>query len=764
MDAENKNDPSIENYYAQRHPTMKFASHFAIAALHFFAVAFAHYCAGVVVDGVYSSRATTTGGGTIGPIIGVGGREELVCPLDYAHPEIYNGSSFPRGAVEEGLVSQPTIQALMLRASSPPIEIVRQAGAFVEFKVRNSPFFSAAAAAVASSSATGFVGDLPDSSTERPSSNNAPLARRVFAVFHNDAFMSSRCKEYSGEAAFSSSSTTIPAAYSFSSELLKAYCPPTGKNALVSLYVQFENDDEAFCSADGRDEGGRKCLGILSSCLCSSSGNNTSRSDDSNSSSPSTTAKLVEFAFNLICLPTCDDPVEYVGGGSVAGPAGASATDKPKTPDDETSPEPERSSRKEERGSAGLYKNLAEKGGLMSFADDFLLDGLLKVGGADGSFAKKATSTNSLFSKPGELLDLRSPAPPKTLADFVQKARARLKTGKLNSAATGDSALDNAVDNASAVKRRCLSGTAGCPDIAAAASAAAPDNAAGGTAAADNADDGIVLLDNIAAAHNVAAAVAAPKDNFAAYAAAVDAAAAGAAANDVAAIATHNSAAVEMAYRIANNARVNANFYMEQAEWAAFLGAFTASRARNAADLAVVSVCRGDAQNHANMAAAKADVAAEYSDKATAAYTSARAVMDDTAVLAKLDAASAANAASTVERAGVAAQNAAADMNRAAVSAYTAANAARRAASTRAGHQRGAWWPAAPHWPPHPRHRGHMGPQLAPSWWTARARCPAGGLLAHSASGPAVTSAPVQVPLPLGAGLHQQQRHHACQP
>ena len=142
---------------------------FTIAAVHILlaAVCFVN-CAG-----------TATVSGTIGdasPVI-CDEYDELACNSDYVHLETYNGdmhsityirdvTSRHRGQPRPRPQQQPTNnQTLSLREElqhatnqpPPPIEIVRQAGPSVEFKVHNSTFFASAA------SSAGFIHDAADS-------------------------------------------------------------------------------------------------------------------------------------------------------------------------------------------------------------------------------------------------------------------------------------------------------------------------------------------------------------------------------------------------------------------------------------------------------------------------------------------------------------------------------------------------------------------------------------------------------------------------
>lgn len=206
---------------------------FAVVALnyYFFAVALINFARlAVSIASSESSghgQAITTGGrgrrDLIGPVDGGFDREResTVCRLGYDFPDIYDGNTF-LGAAERlqlfsSLVLDP--QILLLRAAPPPIEIVRQAGTHVEFRVRNdSPFFSTAAASYFDFSKEKQQHFPPTDAEAAP-----PLtARRTYTVFPSDA-MSSRCHE-SGDN-FSQTDTT----HTSSSEVLKARCPPTGK-------------------------------------------------------------------------------------------------------------------------------------------------------------------------------------------------------------------------------------------------------------------------------------------------------------------------------------------------------------------------------------------------------------------------------------------------------------------------------------------------------------------------------------------------------
>ena len=135
-------------------------------------------CAAGVSGGVVgpdSSIATGEGG------VAVTTAEEMVCPLDYTYPKIYDGESSNisggRGRRRtRGLLrrkrrlqqEQPSNKKIDETTGTHrqlellPIDIIRQAGEFVEFKVHtNSPFFSAAYG--------GFVGStniLPSKSIE----------------------------------------------------------------------------------------------------------------------------------------------------------------------------------------------------------------------------------------------------------------------------------------------------------------------------------------------------------------------------------------------------------------------------------------------------------------------------------------------------------------------------------------------------------------------------------------------------------------------
>ena len=102
----------------------------------------------------------------------------MVCPLDYYHhasnPEIQQYSygegnsrnnNLDRDIRREKMLMQKILPKLQ-PPSPPPIEIVRQAGAFVEFVVRDdSPFFSSIAA-TGGAAATATPTPQPDAATE----------------------------------------------------------------------------------------------------------------------------------------------------------------------------------------------------------------------------------------------------------------------------------------------------------------------------------------------------------------------------------------------------------------------------------------------------------------------------------------------------------------------------------------------------------------------------------------------------------------------
>ena len=232
--------------------------------------------------------------------VGVSGTDQqpVLCPLDYhsysRHSVATTFSGNNRGSSFLGAAGEDTDQLLL---HPPPIEIVRQAGTFVEFKIlSNSPFFS--------SSTTNPTG--MDNNNGHPSNNSASFQQaqrtrtRIRTVFNSGAMSTyNHCQELSSnddEGRFLTDDDD--ASPNNETTILKAYCSPRGKNSLVSLYVHFDSDD-------AHDENS-----ITSSrTMC-----DRCSDDDTTQTASGTTANdsltlVTEFVFNLICLPTCSEPI-----------------------------------------------------------------------------------------------------------------------------------------------------------------------------------------------------------------------------------------------------------------------------------------------------------------------------------------------------------------------------------------------------------------------------------------------------------------------
>lgn len=200
-------------------------------------------------------------------------REEIVCPFDYTHQETCNdggGITFVAGSDERDN-SEPYLQkSAYHQHPHRPIEIVRQAGSFVEFKVRDNdaPFFAPSSVA-----------------------NQKPL--RTFAMYEKDALGQKYCRTFDSSSFVSST------------EAIQAHCSTMGKFAQVSVYAVFDNDggdgdDEV---TDGRNENQNSLLRIPPRCQFDDD-NDDASSSASFFTSSNKTVLIEHHVFNLMCLPT----------------------------------------------------------------------------------------------------------------------------------------------------------------------------------------------------------------------------------------------------------------------------------------------------------------------------------------------------------------------------------------------------------------------------------------------------------------------------
>lgn len=219
------------------------------------------------VRGAEDRTATMNGNGGVG----------RVCPSDYVHHKTFNGTTAIESSLrrckqlrsehEENCQELSQQHVLETAKQVPPIEIVRQDGSFVEFKVYNSPFFASAA------SSAGFINDVGSQDQDEG-------LQQIFTVFEEGVYRQRYCHVSNDD------SMSVDVTFS-SNEILKSHCSTMGKFAQVSVYVRF--DDNA---GDGDNQSSFR----VPACC-----------PDIHSSS-----QIIEFVFNLACLPTCDDPIEYI--------------------------------------------------------------------------------------------------------------------------------------------------------------------------------------------------------------------------------------------------------------------------------------------------------------------------------------------------------------------------------------------------------------------------------------------------------------------
>ena len=232
-----------------------------------------------------------------------------------------------------------------------PIEITRQEGSFVEFRVltNNTSFYASAA-----SSAFGFFNKADPSSGGDGDANNSPtkttttttttttpilVAREVFSVFPADEFGSERCTTAAVAAVGPSSGllssppstdNSVGTASSSSAIIMRAHCGnPESSFAVVRVFVRFGyqhhdndgyyNDDESINNA-----------GLLEVPPCCYSDPSTSSSFENQKHI------VIECVFKLFCTPlSCGDDddhpvVEHVGIKSTSAPERSETSPSPR--------------------------------------------------------------------------------------------------------------------------------------------------------------------------------------------------------------------------------------------------------------------------------------------------------------------------------------------------------------------------------------------------------------------------------------------------
>ena len=364
-------------------------------------------------------------------------------------------------ASERGLLLRQRIEG-DVPLPPPPIEIIRQDGSSVEFKVlTNSTFFGSSI-----SSAGRFFDDendsenkeedyrLPTMNHEAWSSSSLAPPRPMFAVFPIDEFGSERCRDIS-------SSTLLPD-NSSNNNTITARCDKKGSFSLITVIVGFDQHDE-----EGEDEGD-----VNDDSETTSSTNATSSGQQSLKIHPccpasSLPTNVIEFVFKLRCSPTCDD------NGS---------------PPSDDQPEPQELLRKEGRtgGATTKYvKNFAAKSELddffgkladLGFIDDFKPEEFVETGFMD-DFAEKVAENGGLPSS--SFSNHRNTAPKTTttmISDFFKTAKAKntdqLEKGgiEMSSRPAAATVTENTIGGmqaddatATAANHRCLSGRLGSP-------------------------------------------------------------------------------------------------------------------------------------------------------------------------------------------------------------------------------------------------------------------------------------------------------------
>lgn len=218
---------------------------------------------------------TTTGLGR-NPIDGDDDELIPVCSSNYVYKEAHDGTAVVN--IKDVISDRPRRlrrrrqqqqQQRINQIQKPPIAIVRQSESFVEFTVQNTTWFASAAASA------GF--DV---------AKNLPT--RVFAKFPIDVFGSERCVMATSGGL---SPPTGVVAASTEKAVMKTHCYGTTESvAHVRLYARFDDD------TDNGTNGG---AAVPACCP------DDPLVDDSSS-------KVVEYVFELMCSPACDDnPIEY---------------------------------------------------------------------------------------------------------------------------------------------------------------------------------------------------------------------------------------------------------------------------------------------------------------------------------------------------------------------------------------------------------------------------------------------------------------------
>ena len=256
-----------------------------------------------------------------------------LCPLDYGPPEVrIIETTATASEINDGLdddakrrklvnfenkkqhhhQQKSLHNRLLLHQRPPPIEIIRQAGEFVEFRVRtDSPYFMEAAvpATIRKFSGVGTegIGDGP----------SQKQTQRIYTVYEGDEFMSKRCHITDSLSAVSRSDDETSNSGSNSSNdeiegVLKAHCSAIGKSAPVSLLYYMQ---EMLGEGDGGDENYSSSSTKYTTklpppppppppCICPLSHNDSSFFPTATNINTSRLV-VVEFRFNLICMPTC---------------------------------------------------------------------------------------------------------------------------------------------------------------------------------------------------------------------------------------------------------------------------------------------------------------------------------------------------------------------------------------------------------------------------------------------------------------------------
>ena len=226
---------------------------------------------------------------TISGTVGGAGRSaddyELVCPADYVHITTYDGDTIDnyihvtRSQIQHrrrrrrnnraqiGQQEQETQQPI---AAHEPITITRQGQSFIEFIVQNTTWFASAA--------TSAGIDVKNRQT-----------LQVFTKVPTDEYGSERCYLTEDISSVSFDST---------SKIMQARCGAEALFVVIRIYARFDNAD---------NDNNKPSIFEVPTCCPYPHGSNFSSS------------KVIEYTFQLNCLPKCENPIEYIDSATTDG-------------------------------------------------------------------------------------------------------------------------------------------------------------------------------------------------------------------------------------------------------------------------------------------------------------------------------------------------------------------------------------------------------------------------------------------------------------